>query len=85
MELDGTEGGSGGNGGGGGGGGSSAALLTQLAKDVEGLKALEAVASEHKNFHATISKLAKAAEKVMLSLRVYACVRARVFACICVC
>lgn len=38
--------------------------LLDLAKDCEGLKALDSVGSEHKNYHATISKLAKAAEKV---------------------
>eukprot|EP00903_Cladosiphon_okamuranus_P020408 g18728.t1 len=43
----------------GGGGG----VLAELASDVAGMKTLEAVASENKNFHATISKLAKAAEK----------------------
>eukprot|EP00752_Nemacystus_decipiens_P006278 g5661.t1 len=38
-------------------------VLETLACDVAGMKTLEAVASENKNFHATISKLAKAAEK----------------------
>lgn len=38
--------------------------LAELAADVERMKTLDAVGSEHKNFHATISKLAKAAEKV---------------------
>lgn len=49
---------------GGGGGGSVGGVLSGLASDVAGLKTLEAVGSENKNFHATISKLAKAAEKV---------------------
>ncbi|CAM9907092.1 unnamed protein product, partial [Ectocarpus sp. 4 AP-2014] len=40
-----------------------AGILSELASDVSGLKTLDAVGSEHKNFHATISKLAKAAEK----------------------
>ncbi len=50
--------------GGGGGGGGVRGTLEELASDVAGLKTLEAVGSENKNFHATISKLAKAAEKV---------------------
>lgn len=44
--------------------GASGGVLAGLARDVEGMKPLETVGSEHKNFHATISKLAKAAEKV---------------------
>lgn len=62
MELEGGEM----DGGGGGGGGDTTAggVLAELASDVAGLKTLEAVGSENKNFHATISKLAKAAEKV---------------------
>ena len=51
-------------GGGGGAGVGSEAILAELVKGIERLKPLESVASEHKNFHATISKLAKAAEKV---------------------
>lgn len=49
---------------GGGGGVGSEVILAELVKGIERLKPLESVASEHKNFHATISKLAKAAEKV---------------------
>lgn len=41
-------------------------VLKELAKECESMKPLESVGSEHKNFHATISKLAKAAEKVGL-------------------
>ncbi|CAM9209798.1 unnamed protein product [Ectocarpus sp. 6 AP-2014] len=48
---------------GGGSGVGVAGILSELASDVAGLKTLDAVGSEHKNFHATISKLAKAAEK----------------------
>lgn len=48
---------------GGGGGVGSEVILAELVKGIERLKPLESVASEHKNFHATISKLAKAAEK----------------------
>lgn len=48
-------------------GGGTVAVLSQLSKDVEGMKPLDSVGSEHKNFHATISKLAKAAEKVCMS------------------
>ncbi|CAB1109474.1 unnamed protein product [Ectocarpus sp. CCAP 1310/34] len=48
---------------GGGSGVRVAGILSELASDVAGLKTLDAVGSEHKNFHATISKLAKAAEK----------------------
>lgn len=51
---------------GGGGGSGVVGVLSGLASDVAGLKTLEAVGSENKNFHATISKLAKAAEKVRL-------------------
>lgn len=47
-------------------GGGAVAVLSQLSKDVEGMKPLDSVGSEHKNFHATISKLAKAAEKVCM-------------------
>lgn len=50
--------------GGGGSGVGVARILSKLASDVAGLKTLDAVGSENKNFHATISKLAKAAEKV---------------------
>ncbi|CAN0111228.1 unnamed protein product, partial [Ectocarpus sp. 8 AP-2014] len=57
MDLEG-EGGEGG-----GSGVGAAGILSELASDVAGLKTLDAVGSEHKNFHATISKLAKAAEK----------------------
>lgn len=39
-------------------------ILANLTKECEGTKAVDSMASEHKNFHATISKLAKAAEKV---------------------
>lgn len=47
-------------------GGGAVAVLSQLSKDVESMKPLDSVGSEHKNFHATISKLAKAAEKVCM-------------------
>ncbi|CAM9290288.1 unnamed protein product [Scytosiphon promiscuus] len=46
-----------------GNGDGVAGVLSGLASDVAGLKTLEAVGSENKNFHATISKLTKAAEK----------------------
>lgn len=59
MDLEDSKGGGGGSGGVGG-----EVILAELVKGIERLKPLESVASEHKNFHATISKLAKAAEKV---------------------
>ena len=59
MDLEESEGG------GRGGGVRSEVIMAELVKDIERLKPVESVANEHKNFHATISKLAKAAEKVL--------------------
>ena len=60
MDLEDSKGG-----GGGGRGVVGEVILAELVRGIERLKPLDSVASEHKNFHATISKLAKAAVKVL--------------------
>ncbi|CAM9672472.1 unnamed protein product [Laminaria digitata] len=63
MDLEDSKGDGRGGGDGGGGGAGGEVILAELVKGIERLKPVESVASGHKNFHATISKLAKAAEK----------------------
>lgn len=49
--------------------GSVGSVLTSLSKKVKDMKPTASVANEHKEFHAVLSKLGKAIDKVTLQTR----------------